>query len=84
MTKPRGTAAMDPETRKRIAASGGRAVSANREHMAAIGRKGGLSALAAKGPGYFSELGKKGGTQTQALRVAKKKEVMRGGPGEDT
>ena len=37
----RGFAAMDPEQQREIARKGGEAVSQNREHMAAIGRKGG-------------------------------------------
>ena len=37
----RGFAAMDPKQQREIASKGGRAVSANREHMAQIGRKGG-------------------------------------------
>lgn len=38
---PRGFAVMDPALQRRIARQGGRAVSRNREHMAAIGRIGG-------------------------------------------
>jgi hypothetical protein len=34
---------MDPERQRAIASKGGLAVSQNREHMAAIGRKGGES-----------------------------------------
>lgn len=37
----RGFAAMDPALQRRIARQGGRAVSRNRKHMAAIGRIGG-------------------------------------------
>jgi general stress protein YciG len=37
----RGFAAMDPEKRRRIAEKGGETVSKDREHMSAIGRKGG-------------------------------------------
>jgi len=37
----RGFAAMDPKQQREIASKGGRAVSADREHMAQIGRKGG-------------------------------------------
>ena len=37
----RGFAAMDIEKQREIARKGGEAVSRNREHMAAIGRKGG-------------------------------------------
>jgi len=42
--KPRGTAAMDPETRREVARKGGLAVSRNKQHMAEIGRKGGAAA----------------------------------------
>ena len=37
----RGFAAMDPREQREIARTGGEAVSQDREHMAAIGRKGG-------------------------------------------
>jgi len=37
----RGFAAMDPKQQREIASKGGKAVSADREHMAQIGRKGG-------------------------------------------
>lgn len=37
----RGFAAMDPRAQREIARKGGAAVSQDREHMAAIGRKGG-------------------------------------------
>jgi hypothetical protein len=37
----RGFAAMDPREQREIARKGGEAVSQDREHMAAIGRKGG-------------------------------------------
>ncbi|MEA2661579.1 MAG: hypothetical protein QOH08_1151 [Chloroflexota bacterium] len=36
----RGTAALSEEERRRIAEKGGEAVSADREHMSEIGRKG--------------------------------------------
>lgn len=39
----RGFAAMDPEKARRIQRKGGQAVSQDREHMARIGRKGGLN-----------------------------------------
>src|SRR4051812_35817204 len=42
-TGARGTAAMDPQTRKEVARKGGQAVSRNRQHMAEIGQKGGQS-----------------------------------------
>jgi general stress protein YciG len=37
----KGFASMTPEERKQIARKGGLAVSANREHMTEIGRRGG-------------------------------------------
>ena len=37
----RGFANMNPDQQREIARKGGLAVSSNREHMAAIGRKGG-------------------------------------------
>lgn len=37
----RGFALMDPAKQKEIAARGGKSVSRDREHMAAIGKKGG-------------------------------------------
>lgn len=37
-----GFASMDRNKQQKIASSGGKAVSSNSEHMAAIGRKGGL------------------------------------------
>jgi general stress protein YciG len=40
-TANRGFASMDAELQKSIASKGGKKVSMNREHMAAIGRKGG-------------------------------------------
>lgn len=39
--KPRGLAAMDPETKTRICSLGGQAVSKDRGHMANIGAIGG-------------------------------------------
>src|SRR3954468_18513003 len=39
--RARGFAAMNPEEQREIARKGGEAVSRNREHMAAIGRRGG-------------------------------------------
>lgn len=40
-TGNRGFASMDAEQQRRIAQKGGEAVSQNRQHMSAIGRKGG-------------------------------------------
>jgi general stress protein YciG len=40
-TSNRGFASMDGEKQRRIAQKGGEAVSRDREHMSAIGRKGG-------------------------------------------
>lgn len=42
-SKRRGFAAMNSEQQREIARKGGRVVSANRDHMAAIGRKGGVA-----------------------------------------
>lgn len=39
--KRRGFACLSPEKRKEIATKGGKAVSANKEYMASIGKKGG-------------------------------------------
>ena len=58
--KPRGTAQMSPENRKRVAQLGGLKVSENRKHMAEIGRKGGLSI--SEDRDHMSEIGKKGGS----------------------
>jgi general stress protein YciG len=46
-TSNRGFASMDPETQRKIAQKGGEAVSRDREHMSAIGRKGGEASAAA-------------------------------------
>lgn len=40
-TSNRGFASMDRQKQREIASKGGQAVSGNREHMAAIGRRGG-------------------------------------------
>lgn len=55
----RGTAAMSPENRKKVASAGGKAVSADKAHMAEIGRKGG--AVVAKNKAHMAEIGRKGG-----------------------
>jgi len=65
--KARGTAGMDPETRKEVARKGGLAVSQSRDHMASIGRKGGLSV--SKSRDHMAEIGRKGG---RSRRVTKK------------
>lgn len=39
----RGFASMDPSKQKRIAKKGGKTISADKEYMAKIGRKGGLA-----------------------------------------
>ena len=39
--KKRGLGSANQETRQRVASAGGKAVSANKEHMAAIGKIGG-------------------------------------------
>lgn len=58
--RPRGTAAMDLETRREVARKGGLAVSQNRAHMSAIGKKGGASV--SKNKAHMSEIGRKGGS----------------------
>jgi len=40
----RGLAAADEQTRRRVAKTGGQAISKNRQYMAKIGRKGGIAA----------------------------------------
>jgi general stress protein YciG len=60
----RGTAAMDPETRKQVARKGGLAVSKNREHMALIGKKGGQSI--SRDREHMARIGKKGGESSRA------------------
>jgi hypothetical protein len=66
--KLRGTAAMDPETRKRVAQAGGKAAAAKlgREHFSAIGKKGG--ATVSKNREFMSEIGKKGGRAQKPTR----------------
>ena len=81
--KPRGFAALSPERRKQIAASGGRAVPAekrafsNREKASAAGKKGGTRVDAKKRSFSRSsdlaiEAGKKGGKKSKRKRKAKK------------
>ncbi|MDR3608371.1 MAG: hypothetical protein P4M08_13455 [Oligoflexia bacterium] len=62
-TGARGTAAMDPQTRKEVARKGGLAVSRNREHMAEIGRKGGQSV--SKNREHMAQIGRKGGAASR-------------------
>lgn len=50
----RGLAAADEETRVRVARAGGEAVSRDREHMAAIGRRGGQASGGRRGRGRRS------------------------------
>ncbi len=62
----RGTAAMDPQTRKEVARKGGLAVSRNRQHMAEIGRKGGQSV--SKNRDHMAAIGRKGGAASRGHR----------------
>lgn len=57
--RPRGTAAMDPQTRREVARKGGLAVSRNRQHMAEIGKKGGQTV--SKNRDHMATIGRKGG-----------------------
>jgi general stress protein YciG len=57
--KPRGTADMSPEVRRKVASAGGKAVSWNKEHMAKIGRKGGK--VISQNRGWMSTIGSIGG-----------------------
>lgn len=62
----RGTAAMNPETRRRVASLGGQKVSRDRAHMVELGRKGGQSV--SKNREHMSKIGRAGGS---AKRVNK-------------
>lgn len=64
--RPRGTAAMDPETRREVARKGGLAVSRNRQHMAEIGRKGGQTV--SKNRDHMAQIGRKGGEASRGHR----------------
>jgi general stress protein YciG len=64
MIKPKGTAAMDPETRVKIARAGGLAVSRDKGHMATIGRKGGINV--SRDREYMAAIGRKGGSAPHA------------------
>lgn len=57
----RGFAAMTPARRTEVSRLGGRKVSKNAEHMATIGRKGGIT-LSRRGSTYMAKLGRKGGS----------------------
>jgi hypothetical protein len=70
----RGTAAMDPQTRKEVARKGGLAVSRNRQHMSEIGRKGGQSV--SKNREHMAKIGRKGGAASRGGAGGS------GGPGE--
>ena len=59
----RGTAAMDPSTRREVARKGGIAVSKNKNHMAEIGRKGGQSV--SKNREHMARIGRKGGAASR-------------------
>lgn len=63
--KPRGTAALDEETRKRVCQAGGLAISRDRAYMAEIGRRGGISV--SKNRAHMSAIGKKGGASGKGL-----------------
>jgi general stress protein YciG len=63
----RGTAAMDPETRKEVARKGGLAVSKNRAHMALIGKKGGQTI--SRDREHMARIGKKGGQSSRAAHA---------------
>lgn len=65
-TGARGTAAMDPQTRKEVARKGGLAVSRNKQHMAEIGRKGGQSV--SKNREHMATIGRKGGAASRGHR----------------
>lgn len=65
-TKPagaRGTAAMDPETRRRVASLGGQKVSRDKAHMAEMGRKGGRAASADRA--HMAAIGRIGGSNSR-------------------
>lgn len=66
--KPRGSASMDLETRRRVARQGGLAHS--KEYMQALGRKGGLKI--SQDRAHMSEIGKKGGYNSRKNYVPKR------------
>lgn len=55
----RGTAAMDPETRKKVARMGGLTISKNRKHMSELGKRGGKSI--SKDRKHMARIGRIGG-----------------------
>lgn len=59
-TSNRGFASMDAEQQRRIAQKGGEAVSQNRQHMSAIGRKGGEASGGSRGGGPAGGSGREG------------------------
>lgn len=65
-SRARGTAAMDPQTRREVARKGGLAVSRNKQHMAEIGRKGGQSV--SKNREHMAKIGRKGGAAARGQR----------------
>ena len=54
--KPWGLSFASPELRQKVAANGGKTISKDRAHMAALGRKGG-KAVSSK-PGFMSMIGR--------------------------
>lgn len=61
MKSGKGTAGMSPEVRQEVARKGGLAISANKEHMAAIGRKGGQAI--SRDRDHMSRIGQVGGSK---------------------
>ena len=59
MSKPRGMAAMSPETQRRVAQAGGLATSQKPGHMAEIGKQGGLKI--SQNVEHMKAIGSKGG-----------------------
>ena len=66
MTKPRGINAMSPADRLKTQKAGGRAISADRKHMAEIGRKGGLSISQNKE--HMTAIGRLGGAASHGKK----------------
>lgn len=64
----RGFAAMDPETQRRIARKGGEAVSHNREHMSAIGRKGAEARNERRSPPSSSSSGRSSSSDMRGVQ----------------
>ena len=63
-TSNRGFASMDASQQREIARMGGEAVSENREHMAAIGRKGGEASAEARANDRANRARNSGGGST--------------------